>query len=551
MTCTAWATPAQDAYKKAQTCYEKLKANEKLARDSKNWVRCIADFKAVQEQYPKDQKAPEALYSAARLSRELYAKTGSTAYAEEAIHSYNAVLKDYPESSLADDSLYQIGLLRQGPMKDSERARKAFEALLSKYPDSDMAPKAKEALAAMGATAVVAEGAVLEKDAPEGTKAEKTQKAEKPKADKSDRFRLSKLMRMNVDVAKNQTTVTLELDRETPFTRKFVEYGKRTKSSASLTLEFPRTKKAEGVAEYETVSSPHINSIKIKEGVFTGELILRFDLRDKTAYDVTQKNERTIIRFYPEGNKPAAPQEEKPKKEGRKDTAGKPLRIVIDPGHGGRDTGAIGPNGVEEKTVTLALAKKLAKDLEEKTGATVYLTRTTDKEVSLEKRNALANAKKADLFISIHVNANKNRKISGIETYYLNNASDEAAKRLAQRENKSAAKPQGEVDKILLTLFQNYNTEESRVFADDVHKTMVSKLSKRYKDLKDLKVKSALFYVLVGAKCPGILVETSFISNPVEEKRLANPSYQGHIADAIATGVERYISLNRDRVASL
>jgi N-acetylmuramoyl-L-alanine amidase len=244
--------------------------------------------------------------------------------------------------------------------------------------------------------------------------------------------------------------------------------------------------------------------------------------------------------------------EDKPVRKGAQSgTAGKSLRIIIDPGHGGRDTGAIGPNGVEEKTVTLAIAKRLARELQDDMGATVYLTRSRDVDLPLEKRNALANAKKADLFISIHANANRNRKVSGIETYYLNNASDEAAKRLAQRENKSAEKPQSQVDKILLTLSQNYTTEESRVFAGDVHKTVIDKLSGRYKGLKDLKVRSALFYVLVGAKCPGILVETSFISNPLEEKRLTNPAYQSAVADAIASGIERYVKTDKDRLATL
>ncbi len=561
ISCTAWAGPASDAYDKAQLCYKDLRSSPKLARDSKNWVSCIAEFKAVAEQYPKDPKAPEAIYSAARLNRELAAQTGSTAYVDEAIHSYNAVVKEYPDSSLADDALYQIGLLRREPLKDDERAAKAFEALIARYPKGDMAPKAKEQLAAMGVTSAPMEPAVVEKDVKDTAEpkaaetktgaAAKTEAAAKEEPDKDDRFRIAKLLGMNVDVGKTQTVVTLDLDRHSPFTLKFVEYGRRTKTPARLTLEFPKTKLIDGVAKEQKITSPHINFIRLKEGVFTGELILRFDMRERTAYDIIQKSKQTIIRFFPEGNKPAIPGEEKPKKEGKKDMASKPLRIVIDPGHGGADTGAIGPNGVMEKTVTLALSKKLAAELEEKTGASVYLTRTKDIDVPLEKRNAFANTKKADLFISVHANANKNKKVSGIETYYLNNATDEAAKRLALRENKSAAKPQGEVDRILLTLFQNYNTEESKIFADDVHKTMIKSLTKRYKDLKDHDVKSALFYVLVGAKCPGILVETSFISNPVEEKRLTNPTYQENIANAIAAGVERYIKINKDRVATL
>lgn len=550
----AWATPATDAYRKAQICYEELKKNEKLSIDSKNWVRCISEFKKVAETYPKDPKAPEALFSAARLSKDLYKQSGSTGYVEEAIHLYNNVVRDYPDNPLADDALYQIGALRHDPLKDDDKAKRAWNALLSRYPSGDMAPKAKEALESLGTGSAVTETAVAERETKgKPPKAAKEEAKAAATEESGDRFRISKLMRVNVSPGQTHTTVTLELDRSTPFTLKFIEYGKRTKTPARLTLQFPRTKLDEAVRTEEAVSSPHVTGIKIKAGVFTGEVDIRFDLKANTTYDVTQKNERTIIRFFTQGGKPAAsPTEEQPSKKGPlKETASNSMRIVIDPGHGGKDTGAIGPNGVEEKTVTLAIAKKLAKELEKEMGATVYLTRTRDVDLPLEKRNKFANDKKADLFISIHANANRNKNVSGIETYYLNNASDEAAKRLAQRENRSAEKPQSQVDKILLTLSQNYNTEESRVFASDVHKNVVSKLSGKYKGLKDHKVRSALFYVLVGAKCPGILVETSFISNPTEEKRLTNPVYQTAIADAIAAGVEQYVRTGKDRIATL
>lgn len=561
--CNAWATPASDAYRKAQTCYEELKKNEKLSLDSKNWVHCISDFKKVAESYPNDPKAPEALYSAARLSRELYKQSGSAGYIEESIHLYNTVVKDYPDHALADDALYQIGMLRHDPMKEDDKAKRAWNALLSRYPNGDMAPKAKEALESLGTGSAITESAVAEKDAKkQPVPAEAKEKApppaeakeKAPAAEESgDRFRISKLKRMSITPGQAQTLVTIELDRLTPFTLKFIEYGARTKTPARLTLQFPRTKLDETVPKEESVSSPHVTAIKIKEGVFTGEVAIRFDLRANTTYEVSQKNERTIIRFFIQGSKPQpVPKEEKPLKKGPlSGTASNSLRIVIDPGHGGKDTGAIGPNGVEEKTVTLAIAKKLARTLEKEQGAIVYLTRSRDVDLPLEKRNEFANAKKADLFISIHANANKNKSVSGVETYYLNNASDEAAKRLAQRENRSAAKPQSQVDKILLTLSQNYTTEESRVFAGDVHKTVIEDLSGRYKGLKDHKVRSALFYVLVGAKCPGILVETSFISNPTEEKRLTNPAYQSAIADAIASGIEQYVRTGKDRVATL
>ena len=542
------AASAKDAYDKAQTCREELKADPQKTKDTKNWDKCILSFKSVAQQFPKDSKAAEAIYAAARLNRDLYGQTKKTSYIEEAIHLYNSVVKDYPSSSLADDALYQIGILRHNPLKDDERAKKAFEAVISKYPNGDMAAKAKTSLEGLGE-----KGSVEETDVSEPVVAPpaKTKKEEKVVSETDEHFQLSNLIRVDVDAQKEVTIVTLELDRQTPFTRNFAQFGKRTKSPARLTLEFPRTRKGEDVAKVQSVFSPYINSISIKEGVFSGAVMIRFDLSESADYDIVQKREKTIIRFFGRGEKPATPQKTNTETQSVKETSKRPLRIVIDPGHGGKDTGAIGPSGIKEKTVTLAVSKKLVQILKTKFDAQVFLTRTEDKTMPLEMRNAFANKKKADLFISIHANANKDRKVSGIETYYLNNATDEAAKRLAVRENKSAAKPQNEVDSILLTLFQNYNTEESRLFAQDVHKTMMSRLSRNYKDIKDHKVRSALFYVLVGAKCPGILVETSFISNPVEEKRLVNSTYETHVAEAIADGVDQFIKSNKSSLASL
>jgi len=552
----AVAATAEESYKKAQACYQDIQSKKQKAADTKTWQRCISAFRDVARQFPEDPKAAEALYSAARLNRELYWQTKNIAFAEEAVHLYNTVVRGYSNSALADDSLYQIGLLRHDPLRDDDRARKAFEAILSRYPNGDMVTKAEASLEMLGKRT-----GVEIKDLSEGAKKDVKQsitdeKKPKPAQNDDDKFRLTRLLRIDVNVEPDATVATIELDRQIPFTRKFVEFGKRTKTQARLTLEFPRTKKSEEFSDIDEISSPYLSSIRVKQGVFSGELIVHFELNDGVAYDIVQKKEKMIIRFFPKGNKPPARPDVDIKKEEAKEVsahgnAKKPLRIVIDPGHGGKDTGAIGPHGIEEKTVTLRVAKKLVKVLEQKLSANVYLTRTDDRDLPLEKRNAYANSKKADLFVSIHANANKNRKISGIETYYLNNASDEAAKRLALRENKAASKPQNEVDQILLTLFQNYNTEESRLFAQDVHKTMILTLSRDYKDLKDHKVRSALFYVLVGAKCPGILIEMSFISNPIEEKRLNNPAYQEHLADAIGDGVGQYVKTGKSHPAML
>jgi N-acetylmuramoyl-L-alanine amidase len=176
------------------------------------------------------------------------------------------------------------------------------------------------------------------------------------------------------------------------------------------------------------------------------------------------------------------------------------------------------------------------------------LTRSGDKTLSLEARDSFAVKKNADLFISIHANASTKRNMSGIETYYLNNATDRAAQKLASRENRASKKKVSDVEHILSTMLQNVDTVESRKLAIKVQGSLMKRMKKKYPGVKNRKVRSALFYVLVGAKCPAILVETSFISNPREEKLLRNKYYQDHLSIAIADGVKRYM---RTQSASL
>jgi N-acetylmuramoyl-L-alanine amidase len=220
--------------------------------------------------------------------------------------------------------------------------------------------------------------------------------------------------------------------------------------------------------------------------------------------------------------------------------------VVIDAGHGGKDPGAIGPKGLKEKDVTLQVSKKLGKLLEKKHKLKVVYTRDKDKFVSLNQRTHIANSKKADLFISVHVNASRKRSVKGIETYFLNWTNDREAMRVAARENKISIKKMKKVQDstqfILQDLARKNKNEESMRFAHSVQNSMVSTMKKDYSRIDNLGVKYALFYVLVGAEMPSILVEVSFISNRIEEKRLSTEAYKNKLAEAIAKGVNAYIT---------
>jgi N-acetylmuramoyl-L-alanine amidase len=214
-------------------------------------------------------------------------------------------------------------------------------------------------------------------------------------------------------------------------------------------------------------------------------------------------------------------------------------RIVLDPGHGGRDTGAVGSGGLREKDVTLDIARRVAPILSEN-GIQVVLTRDDDRFVSLEERTARANAFGADLFVSVHCNASEKGLRHGVETYVLDTSRDELAARVAARENATTQAATAELASILGDLRLADQSQRSTRFAQLVERAATSAIAARYGDSVDGGVHTAGFYVLVGADMPSVLLETSYISNSTEEQRLGSEEYRQMLADAIANAVKAY-----------
>ncbi len=211
--------------------------------------------------------------------------------------------------------------------------------------------------------------------------------------------------------------------------------------------------------------------------------------------------------------------------------------IVIDPGHGGKEVGAIGPGGLMEKDITLALSRRLAAALASKVGARVILTREDDSVVSLDQRTAIANQFEADLFLSVHMNAAAGKDAKGSETYFLSlEASDELARNAAEIENASAV-PDPDVDLklILWDLAQQAYLDESSRFAQAIQEELNAATA-----VENRGVKQAPFKVLVGATMPAALVEVAFISNADEEAKLKSEAFQRMMVDAIASAVQKY-----------
>ena len=217
-------------------------------------------------------------------------------------------------------------------------------------------------------------------------------------------------------------------------------------------------------------------------------------------------------------------------------------RIVIDAGHGGHDTGTIGPNGLTEKDLVLDVSQRLGKLLQGKMGAEIVYTRDADIFVPLETRTAIANQQQADLFISIHANSSPDVNARGVETYYLNFTSSPEALEVAARENSVSEKSIHELQDLVKKITLKDKIDESREFAAEVQKSLYSGLSAKSPAIRNRGVKKAPFIVLIGANMPSILAEISFVSNPVDAKHLQTPEYRQKVAESLYRGVSKYIS---------
>jgi N-acetylmuramoyl-L-alanine amidase len=215
-------------------------------------------------------------------------------------------------------------------------------------------------------------------------------------------------------------------------------------------------------------------------------------------------------------------------------------RIVIDPGHGGHDSGTLGADGIEEKDVVLDVALRLGKLLHDRLGSEIIYTRSDDTFIPLETRTAIANKAQADLFLSIHANSSPDASARGVETYYLNFTSSPDALETAARENAVSDQSIHQLSDLVKKIALKDKIEESREFAGDVQQGLYGGLQKGNAGLKDRGVKKAPFVVLIGANMPSILAEISFVTNAKDARQLQEPEYRERVAESLYKGVAKY-----------
>lgn len=272
------------------------------------------------------------------------------------------------------------------------------------------------------------------------------------------------------------------------------------------------------------------------------------DSPDRLVLDVrasgTPRSPRTVQALNPARPEPVAPRAAHTTADGKHSLTralGLKLgRILVDPGHGGHDTGSIGHGGLREKDVVLDISKRLGQLLREKLGAQVLFTRESDVFVPLEERTKTANERGADLMISIHCNSARRSTVRGIETYYLNFTSDSWELSVASNENAAARRSVHELDDLLSKIARKDNIEESKEFATKVQSRLHAGISKHSSSIKNRGIRKAPFIVLIDAEMPAVLAEIGFISNRTDERLLRKPSFRQEVAEYLFQGISDY-----------
>jgi N-acetylmuramoyl-L-alanine amidase len=522
-------------YDIARAYYHNLQYHHYLGKTRSRWEHTVRDFRQIYLARPKDDLGMKSLFMMGRLYYDLYARFHQPLDLDEAISYYDDITLLFPRSPLADDALYILGQIYLNDKNNPQRANESFLQITCNYPESDMAPNAAEQLNALKGS-----------DPP----------LPKPPANS----KLAQVEPVKFWSTSDYTRVVVQTSAPVTFSKHLLE--KQDDRPRRLFLDFAASQVPTRACRPIPIQDGLLKRVRV--GQFSRDTVrVVLDIESISSYKIftLQDPFRAVIDVKGWEQKEATPPPEEPvvileaNKKTPPDTPATkeagvsgPVpslaqqlglginKIVIDPGHGGKDPGAIAPNGLKEKDIVLAVSKKLARMLREKLGCEVMLTRTTDVFIPLEERTAIANTEKGDLFISVHVNSAPSPRLLGVETYVLNLTNDEGSMRLAALENATSTSKMSDLQNILADLLNNNKLDESTKLADHVQTSMAQGMQ-----LKDLGVKQAPFYVLIGAQMPAILCEITFLSNPNEARRLREDNYLQAIAEHISTGVDEYI----------
>jgi N-acetylmuramoyl-L-alanine amidase len=558
------------AFAQAKQSYQELKKDAQRRKLRHHWQNVAKKFESVALKFPKSKEAPDALLRAGEMLSELARFSSNDEDVNAAKKAYQKFLESYPKSKLADDVAFNLAKLHADDHQVSAARKVAEQGLKSA---NDKKKELQNLLAALPVEKRV-----------EKISSKKPEKIERPlkwvAVKQSEAPRETAVHAKNAAVEERTKPVpqNSELTRQPEAHAKSAEVKVEAEEEAPVATEATEEERrsADALVNALRKASAHIDDEKAVRINKTREPIVVASRRadtievEKESSDEVNEHQTSALESLKErlrdvrvgertAEETSTEKKSRFKKLARSEEASevslaqqlglKVRRVIVDAGHGGHDTGAIGAKGTKEKDVALLIAKKVAKKLEAQ-GLEVLLTRDDDTFVKLEDRTRFANQNHGDLFISIHCNAAPTKSMRGVETYTLNTSANRYSIRLAARENATTERGVGDLQYILADLATKTNTGESERLAERVQQSIVQNLSSEYKNVKSLGTKEALFFVLLGAKMPAILVETSFLSHPEEELRLADGDYQENISDSISQAVEGFLE-ERNKLAKL
>jgi len=518
---------AKAKYLAAEKCFRKLGKDTRKQKYRHHWKACIDQAESAYSHDPDGVWAAASLYLAGQIYEGLRERSFKKDDEHEALLRYRKILLEFPKSQYRP------------------RARKSIARITG---ESSAAGVSQKTGAPLSPGDVIARESAVKSRSPSGS----SRDTGRHRSRTDPRKGAVSVTGLRFWSNPNYTRVVIDADDDTAFVHRLLKKDPAINKPQRLFVDLSNSLLGENIERTVPINDNLLSDVRA--GQHTPDSVrVVIDIKSFKTYKIfSLKNPfRVVIDVWGKSNGTSGRRtagsttgkgKDIPPGALAKQLALGVRRIVIDPGHGGKDYGAPGYlKGVHEKDVVLSISKRLAKKIRQQLGYEVILTRTSDRYLTLEERTALANTKNADLFISVHTNSHRDRRAYGLETYFLNLATDNEAIMVAAMENATSEKNISDLQTILLDLMQHAKINESSRLAVHVQASTNSRLKKKYSRIKDKGVKQAPFYVLLGAQMPAILIETSFISNKRECKRLTNPAYQDVLVQGIVDGIKKYI----------
>jgi N-acetylmuramoyl-L-alanine amidase len=562
-------------YEQAKFYFNELQTNKTLSASRENWLKGTRNFRRIYLSSPKSNLAPACLFMLGRIYAHMYDRFSKGIDLEESISYYKDTGRLFSQHRLADDALFALGNIYLKTKNDPQRAAHFYGKIVTEYPNGDMHPEAAKMLKLLSKdyaiplpkimvtssrlnnlkyvlpvkywssenytrVVIMASGPVTYKDVlleavddkPRRLYLDFQQSYIEPQYRAPVPIEDGLLRRIRTGQFTTDT-VRVVLDIESIGSYKIFSLPDPFRVVIDVRGENKKKEKQLAATDDKTIEAEHSGSTK--DGEISEIVILRDN--KKTAYHPPEEKESAP--------RPSVTSTSSLSPFSLAQQLGLGVRkIVLDPGHGGKDPGAIA-NGMKEKDIVLDIAKRLVPVLQRDLGCEVILTRSDDTFIPLEERTAIANTQGADLFVSLHINAHPSAKVRGLETYYLNLSTNAEAMRVAARENATSTHQMSDLQDILSDILQNSKINESSRLAQQVHRSILNHAKpngNQYATIKNLGVKQAPFYVLIGAQMPAILLEVAFISNKKDADNLRNPRFIEMITQEISAGIKSYVN---------